>query len=385
MAATRAAAPLQRALNSGHAWVLLCALASCTAPEAERQAPPQPAEADPLTDPTAGAAPWTVVVEAEEFWGGAFVLCPGPDCDDDRSEAAHGGGHLLGVYAARARGGDPSAWAEVLLPTGGEVHAWALSVRTSQRRRWTLSVAGGPAARVGDGRVGVWQRAGTLDLTPGGPRPVELLIEDAGSDTLRAYPDAILLTTDPAYDPEADGTQEPSWRPPGSDATCAESGGVCMTGFSGCLRQRVRMRNHGCDGFGAWCCARDERCDDGTPRTCDARAPTSCAVGELLAVKDGCWACVHEVTCLPWGVDACTADADCGPTEICEVCAASPCPQCAGCTSACVRHGCDTAAGVSCMQGRPECDAGQVSVIRQGCWTCVDSESCDALRGEGPR
>jgi hypothetical protein len=79
---------------------------------------------------------------------------------------------------------------------------------------------------------------------------------------------------------------------------------------------------------------------------------------------------------LPPDPPRCAADADCAPGEWCDECARSSCPVCDDCISACVPHACETEPQPACDEARPDCPDGQVSVVRGGCWLCVERGTC---------
>jgi hypothetical protein len=128
----------------------------------------------------------------------------------------------------------------------------------------------------------------------------------------------------------------------------------------------------------------DPRCDDGTEPACPMVPPT-CAEHEILAYQGGCFACVNPATCRPWGEPGCEGDASCAPEDWCDGCGSSSCPMCDDCVAACVPHGCPTEPEAFCEMVRPECGEEGVAVARDGCWICVDLETCEAVPGHDPR
>jgi hypothetical protein len=133
---------------------------------------------------------------------------------------------------------------------------------------------------------------------------------------------------------------------------------------------------------GLWLCVRspesqcrDTICDDGTEPICLAETP-ECQPWEILAVKNGCWECVLPDTCEPWGLPVCERDAMCAVTEKCEDCGQPVCPSCSACIPACVPHNCPTEDMALCKMLRPDCEAGQVAVVKDNCWLCVDEQTC---------
>jgi hypothetical protein len=76
-------------------------------------------------------------------------------------------------------------------------------------------------------------------------------------------------------------------------------------------------------------------------------------------------------------VESCTRNADCVAGDRCAPCDATSCAGCLDCLSSCVPHTCVTEATlVDCAMLRPDCVGDAVSVIRDGCWVCVDLATC---------
>ncbi len=121
---------------------------------------------------------------------------------------------------------------------------------------------------------------------------------------------------------------------------------------------------------------RDTSCDDGNEVLCDA-LPPECEELEVAAAIDGCWACVNAVTCRPWGEPGCETNADCGPEAWCNGCATGSCPFCEDCVAGCTPHDCDSEPEPACDEERPDCADGEFSVVRGGCWICVDAATCE--------
>lgn len=145
-----------------------------------------------------------------------------------------------------------------------------------------------------------------------------------------------------------------------------------------CGLQGVAVSQNGC-----WTCVdiftcdpiRDARCDDGTQPICPD-APPQCESWEILAYQEYCYACVNPQTCHPWGEAGCESDQDCSPEQYCDRCGSSSCLGCKDCVPACIDHGCPTETLLLCYGVRPDCDPGQVAVIEDGCWVCVDMNTC---------
>lgn len=136
---------------------------------------------------------------------------------------------------------------------------------------------------------------------------------------------------------------------------------------------------------GCWVCVdarscaptRNAYCDDGTEIVC-AMIPPTCGENELLAHREGCYVCVNALTCRPWGESGCSTDADCRPTRYCNDCGTSSCPMCDDCVPACLLHGCTTQNMATCDMIRPDCEGHDaIAVIRNGCWECVDWQTCE--------
>jgi hypothetical protein len=115
-------------------------------------------------------------------------------------------------------------------------------------------------------------------------------------------------------------------------------------------------------------------CDDGT--SAPATAAPRCDANETLAVIEGRWSCVEPGTCKPSRIIDCGDDRHCAPSERCDPCGARACPGCSGCVPACVPHGCATEIDLMCVELRPECPAGEVGLITDGCWRCIPYAPC---------
>ncbi|RJO68943.1 MAG: hypothetical protein C4523_06630 [Myxococcales bacterium] len=121
---------------------------------------------------------------------------------------------------------------------------------------------------------------------------------------------------------------------------------------------------------------RDRRCDDGTQPMCLMDVP-ECLPYEILAYQKHCYECVNPETCRPWGEPDCHSDEGCTPYAWCNPCGTSSCPACDDCVAACTPHGCATEPEATCRMSRPGCQFGEVSVVRDGCWLCVNAETCE--------
>jgi len=132
---------------------------------------------------------------------------------------------------------------------------------------------------------------------------------------------------------------------------------------------------------------RNTRCDDGV-LVCALDEPV-CDVGEIAAIRDGCWTCINAITCEPWGTPGCETDLSCVAREYCNDCATGSCPGCEDCVAGCVPHECPSEPAVDCRMARPDCGEGNVAVARMedgarsACWVCVNRSTCEDVIGEG--
>jgi hypothetical protein len=118
-------------------------------------------------------------------------------------------------------------------------------------------------------------------------------------------------------------------------------------------------------------------CDRGT-LICDL-AGILCERGLIAAVQGGCWVCVDPDTCEEPPPPPCEHPSTCDRAEWCDPCATSSCPDCFDCIAACVPHACDDPADLlACRMLRPTCDGDNISIVRDGCWVCVDPNTCEA-------
>jgi len=90
-------------------------------------------------------------------------------------------------------------------------------------------------------------------------------------------------------------------------------------------------------------------------------------------------ACIEAHAGCFTGEPGCSTDAECPTTGYCNGCAHGSCPFCDDCVADCVPHRCPTEAEVECRMGRPDCGDNGVAVARDGCWLCVDRESCEPI------
>lgn len=164
---------------------------------------------------------------------------------------------------------------------------------------------------------------------------------------------------------------------------CEDIGGICVNDAHACTPTMPATRAEGCD-RGQQCCAPgvppEGACDDGSDPLCDIIPPT-CTGSEILAAQDSCYRCVNPATCEPWGEPGCRSDMDCDASSWCNDCATGSCDGCLDCVAGCTLHACETEAVLTCRCARPDCGEGNTSVIRDGCWVCVDAFTCADVRG----
>ena len=120
-------------------------------------------------------------------------------------------------------------------------------------------------------------------------------------------------------------------------------------------------------------------CETETSAVCEIDQPL-CSENEVLIIQEGCWLCVDQSTCVPneeWPIpEPCESNTDCPIGEYCSDCAGSSCPNCEDCLMGC-RPQCVSESVVECEVERPNCDVDQITVIREGCWVCVDESTCE--------
>ncbi|NMC68821.1 MAG: hypothetical protein GYA57_01995 [Myxococcales bacterium] len=155
-------------------------------------------DADTGAESDGTGGPTLVILEAEsipvnEYW----VVCPGPDCEDDRTATASAHGHLMTRESLVTGGPEGRIRTTVTLPFAGSWYLWAKSARAGAERAWGASFAGTDVASP-FGTSGRWENGGEFHVA--GPAVV-LEVYDATPDAYWDYPDAFLLTDDPAFDP----------------------------------------------------------------------------------------------------------------------------------------------------------------------------------------
>jgi len=158
-----------------------------------------------------------------------------------------------------------------------------------------------------------------------------------------------------------------------SDADCGDRGhcfdGLCYYDEPGCFSDAD--------------CAAGERCEYGAADPmpcecfCDPNTPDC---------RCGCTAPAPMGVCV-WAESECYGDADCwgGYCEQGDAGGAAPdCadPDCGGLRAPggyCVYPRCDDGSFAVCDMIPPECPAGQVTAVRDGCFACVDARSCEPV------
>ena len=97
-----------------------------------------------------------------------------------------------------------------------------------------------------------------------------------------------------------------------------------------------REHKAGCDGVGLdrvellFHLTDDQRVEQGRRRGALGDAK------KIAAIKNGCYECVNEVTCQPWGEPGCRIDLDCQAGQHCDDCATASCYECDDCVAGCV-------------------------------------------------
>jgi hypothetical protein len=97
---------------------------------------------------------------------------------------------------------------------------------------------------------------------------------------------------------------------------------------------------------------------------------------EAPGALEGRPTCAGPGRCPAPALHECRDDRHCAPSERCDPCGDRACPGCATCVPACVPHDCATETELMCLQLRPECPAGEVALISEGCWRCVTWARC---------
>lgn len=72
----------------------------------------------------------------------------------------------------------------------------------------------------------------------------------------------------------------------------------------------------------------------------------------------------------------CAFNGDCPAGSYCDSCAKASCSSCQDCVPGC-QPVCESEAATECDLERPNCEDNEVSVIRDGCWLCVNQMTCE--------
>lgn len=75
----------------------------------------------------------------------------------------------------------------------------------------------------------------------------------------------------------------------------------------------------------------------------------------------------------------CTSDLDCPESMYCNGCARGSCPACLDCAPDCVPNPCGHEGEPVCDESRPECGTSGVAIVKDGCWVCVDPNTCGEI------
>ncbi len=133
-----------------------------------------------------------------------------------------------------------------------------------------------------------------------------------------------------------------------------------------------------------WCSAGCLEYQDADTEDCDPTQGAEqyqCPDGSRVpwcTCEDGTWECVDSPEDQCAGSEpGCGVDSDCPADEYCDSCATSSCPDCEDCVPGCLPHDCETEPEPACDLARSDCEPGQVAVVRDGCWLCVDQVTCE--------
>ncbi|NUN15015.1 MAG: hypothetical protein HUU55_15405 [Myxococcales bacterium] len=172
---------------------------------------------------------------------------------------------------------------------------------------------------------------------------------------------------------------------------------ACEKKMSKCLtacKHAVYFANYKCKQDYEKC---PSQCDDGSLVVC-ATIPPTCPTGTILAAQNQCWACVDPQTCQPPcdaetsydpTLNACCPDtiyiADCFcpgmEVEFFSIHDENGCLLGTGCQ--CVPGKCDDGTSVLCDVIPPECPFGTILAVQDGCFSCVDPDTCASTCEEG--
>jgi hypothetical protein len=81
----------------------------------------------------------------------------------------------------------------------------------------------------------------------------------------------------------------------------------------------------------------------------------------------------------------CESDLECPEQMFCEGCARGSCPVCLDCRSDCRPLPCGHEGEPVCDESKPECGEGGVAIVKDGCWVCVDPNSCEEIGADDCR
>lgn len=109
---------------------------------------------------------------------------------------------------------------------------------------------------------------------------------------------------------------------------------------------------------------------------CLAIRPT-CEEGSVAIARGGCWQCVEIATCDRFG-NPCTSDDECPAGGWCG------CPGDLDCfVDTCIETDCMTELWPTCRLARPDCGDNGVAIVIDGCWECVDRDTCRSNGSDG--
>ena len=128
------------------------------------------ADADVEAEGDASGGPALLILEAEsipvnEYW----VVCPGPDCEDDRSATASAYAHIMTRESPVTGGPEGRIRTTVALPFAGTWHLWARSARSGAERAWGASFDGTDVPSP-FGTTSLWESSGDFAVV-GTSRP----------------------------------------------------------------------------------------------------------------------------------------------------------------------------------------------------------------------
>lgn len=120
-------------------------------------------------------------------------------------------------------------------------------------------------------------------------------------------------------------------------------------------------------------------CTDGDVTTAEVFCEDG-TIGNIVCECDGgTWTCSPD-PCEP-GPLPCESDSECSALDYCDDCATSSCPDCDDCVTGCLPHDCPTEPEATCRMLRPDCAIGEVAIVEEGCWICVNRRTCEPTGG----